>query len=201
MLQRTGLAVTIHHDQHLLGIQYCSYTHRQRSLRHLVHVVVEETAVGNDSVRRKRLLASTRCKRRSRLVERNMTVRTNAAQEQVDTAKLANHLLVMSTLCRQIRRIAIENMYVLTANVDMREEIVPHKAVIAFRMLHRQTHILVHIERHNVLERNNTFFVQLNQVLIHAQRRRAGRQTQHKRMLLGRLSLQDLLCRVVCCPF
>ena len=48
--------------------------------------------------------------------------------------------------------VTIQNIGILSLDIDVTEEVVPHKAIIAFRMLLWQTDILVHIKCHYVLE-------------------------------------------------
>ena len=50
VLQGTSLVVTVHDDEHFLCVHHGSDTDRQGRLWHLVHIVLEEAAVGDDSV-------------------------------------------------------------------------------------------------------------------------------------------------------
>ena len=51
VLECTCFIMAIDHDKHLLGVHDRTDTDGQSRLRHLVHIVFEETAVSNDSVR------------------------------------------------------------------------------------------------------------------------------------------------------
>ena len=63
-----------------------------------------------------------------------MTVRTYAANKQVDTTCFANHLLVVSTLSLQILSITVQDMDILLRTIDMVEQVTGHKTMIAFGM-------------------------------------------------------------------
>ena len=58
---------------------------------------------------------------------------------------------------------------------NMTKEVIPHKRIVAFRMFLRQTYILIHIERYDILERNNALLIQVDQSLIHSKWGRTGR--------------------------
>ena len=169
--------MAIHHDQYLLGIEHRAYTHRNGCLRHLVHVVVEETRVGDDRVGSQRLHACTRAEGRTRLIEGDVSVGTDTTQEKIHATYSLHASLVACALSLNILGVAVEDVHILRLDVDVAEEVVPHERVIAFGMLFRQTYILIHVEGNHVLERDYPLLVQLNQVLIHTQRRRAGRQS------------------------
>ena len=81
-----------------------------------------------------------------------MAVRTDTADEEVDTASLLDHLLIVCTLCYQILGIAVEDVDVLLRTVDVVEQVAGHEGVIALRMGLWQTYILVHVEGEYVLE-------------------------------------------------
>ena len=49
-LQGAALSVTINQNHHFLCSHHGTYTYGECGLRHLVDVVVKETAVGNDRV-------------------------------------------------------------------------------------------------------------------------------------------------------
>ena len=62
----------------------------------------------------------------------------------------------------QISGITIQDIGIFRFDIDMAEEIIPHKRIITFGMFFRQTYIFVHIESNDVLERNDAFFVQVD---------------------------------------
>ena len=56
-----------------------------------------------------------------------MAVRTDAAHEEINASSFLNHLLIVGTLCLEILGVAVEDVYVLLLDVDMREEVCPHE--------------------------------------------------------------------------
>ena len=92
------------------------------------------------------------------------------------------------------------NIHVLGTNVDVREEVAPHERVVALFMVFGQVAVLVHIEGHHVAERHDSLVVQLNQVFVHAQRRRPCGQTQHERFLFGGFEFIDARCHIISGP-
>ena len=97
-----------------------------------------------------------------------MAIRSDSTHKQVDATSLLYHLLIVGALGQQVGSVAVENMDILLLNVDVIEEVRPHKAVVALGMVHIQPHVLIHVERNNVLETNNTPFIQFNQMLVEA---------------------------------
>ena len=81
-----------------------------------------------------------------------MTVRTNTANKQVDTASFGNHLLVVSTFGLQILGIAVQDVDILLGAVDMVEQVTSHERVVRLGMRFGQSYILVHVERQHVLK-------------------------------------------------
>ena len=167
-LQGARLSVAIDENHHLAGIHHSSHTHGQRRLGHLVHVVIEEARVGDDGIGGERLLARAAGQRRERLVEGDVAVGADAADEQVDAACLGNHFLVVLALSIQVLCITVQNMDILLRTVDVVEKISGHERVVALGMLLGQAHIFVHVERQHVLERHATFLASLHKVAIHA---------------------------------
>ena len=120
-----------------------------------------------------------------------MSVRTNAAEEQVDAAVAGNLLLVATAFSVEIFGIAVEDVYVLFLDVDVAEEVVPHERMVAFRVFFRQTAVLVHVESYNMFKRHFSSLVELNQVFVHSEWRAACRASQNKRFLGSRVGLVD----------
>ena len=160
MTKGTGLVMTIDHNHHLFRIHHCTDTYGESGLGDLIDVIVEEAAVGDDGIGSQGLLAGTACKAGAWLIEGNMAVGANAAHEQVDTACCLNGFLVILALCLQILGIAIKDMDILFLDVDVAEEVVPHKRVVALGVFLGEVHILVHVERNDILELYLTSFVQ-----------------------------------------
>ena len=88
------------------------------------------------------------------------------AQEELNATKLCNFSLVFVAFLLQIGRIAVEDVYVGRVDVDVAEEVLPHEAVVRLGMVARQANVLVHVERHDVLERQPVLLMQRNQGCI-----------------------------------
>ncbi len=97
-----------------------------------------------------------------------MAVGAYTAHKQVDSAIAADFFLETGAFGLKVGGIPVEYIHILAGDVDMAEKIVPHKAVIAFRMLLGQPAIFIHIERHNVAERNLSLIIQLYKLTVHA---------------------------------
>ena len=130
-----------------------------------------------------------------------MAIRTDTTQEQVYATDRFHASLIRRTLSLQILGVTIQDIYVLRFDIDMTEEIIPHERMIAFRMIFRKTDILIHIESDHILERYDTLLVQFNQVLVHTQWRRSGRQAQYEWFFSGWIRGFDLRCYIIGSPF
>ena len=117
-----------------------------------------------------------------------MTVFAHTAHKQVDSSGSLDSLLVGCTLGSEVSSIAVEDVDILLRNIHVVEEVACHKAVVAFRVVLRQTYIFVHIEGNDILEGNLTGFVQANQFLVCSDRGPSGRKTENER-LVGNSSL------------
>ena len=166
MLEGTSLVVTRAYEEHFLRIHHGADTDSQRLLWYEAEVVVEEAAVGVDSVSSQRLDTCARSQRRTWLVESEVSVRTDTAHEEVNTTSFCNHFLVVVALGDEVRSVTIEDVHVLWLDVDVVEEVVPHEAVVAFWVINRQFHILVHVERDDVLERDLASTAHVNQIAV-----------------------------------
>ena len=200
VVQRTGLLGTVAENEHLAGIHHGAHTHRQGLLGHLRLVVVEEAAVSLDGIGGKGFDAGTAGEAGARLVEGDVAVGAYAAHEKVDAAGLGNHLLVVGALRQQVGRIAVEDVHILGLDVDVAEEVGPHEAVVALGMLHIEAHILVHVERHHILEADFAFLVELHQMLVQAERRTTGGASQHKRTLRRGFEIKNTFGHIVGSP-
>src|SRR5574344_534310 len=81
VLERTCLFVTATYKKYLLGVHHSANAYSECLLGHETQVVVEETAVGMDGVSSKGLDASARSQGRTRLIESEVSVRTNSTHE------------------------------------------------------------------------------------------------------------------------
>jgi hypothetical protein len=83
---------------------------------------------------------------------------------------LFDFLLIASALCHEILCVTVEDVYVLRTDIDVREEVLPHKGVVALRVILWNTHILIHIESNYVTEAYFTLFVEFDEVAVHTER-------------------------------
>ena len=105
------LVMTVNHDEHFLRIHDGAYTYGEGCLRHFIDIIVEETAVGDNGVGRQLFLTRAAGKRRTRFVERDMSVRADTAEEQMNTAELLDLRLITCALGLQVRSITVKDMY------------------------------------------------------------------------------------------
>ena len=169
VLQGSGLVMAVDHDHDLPGIHDGADTNGQCGLGDFSDIVIKETTIGNDGISGEGLLTGTTLQTRAWLIEGDMAVRAYATHEQIDAASSDDSFFVVLALSLQILGIAVEDMDILSLDVDMAEEIRPHEGVVALRMILGEVDILVHIERDDIPERHLTGFVQGNKLPVHAQ--------------------------------
>ena len=109
-------------------------------------------------------------------------------------------LLVSFTLQVEIRRIPVQNVDVGRHDVDVLEEVGPHKVVVALWVVFGDPDVLVHVERHHVLEGEFSGLVHFDERAVRWQRRAAGWKTEYKRALGGRGIVIDALFNVLGSP-
>jgi hypothetical protein len=170
VLEGTSLVVTVADEEHLLSCHHGADAYGESLLRHEVEVALEETAVGVDGIGGKGLDTGKAGKRRARLIESKVTVRTYATHEEVDAACSLNSLLVVLTLLDEVFGITIEDVYIFLLDIDMAEEVVPHEAVIALWVVFRQFDILVHVECYDILKREFASLILLDELAIESER-------------------------------
>ena len=81
----------------------------------------------------------------------------------------------------------------------MIEKIVMHKIPVALVVLAGQSQVLVHIESHDILERELTRLILFHKFVVYTDGRRSGRKSQDKRPFL--LMFLDLSSNIICSPF
>ena len=106
-----------------------------------------------------------------------MTVGTDTADKEMDATDGFDFFFVALTLCLQVGCITVEDMDVFFGAINVVEEVVKHKVVVALRMAFRQTYVFVHIESDHVLKAYPSFLICFYQVAIHANRSGAGGQS------------------------
>lgn len=118
-------------------------THCQGHPRHLGQVVAEEARVGKYRVIGKGLHTCTRFEAGARLVEGDVPIGTDTTKEQLDASDLIDLLFILVALGLQVGGITIEDVDVARFHVDMREEMLIHEAVVAFRVVSRDPDVFV----------------------------------------------------------
>ena len=119
--QRQRLPLSSDHNHNLPAIQHRRDADRQRHMRHLLDVAVEEARVGEDGVVREGLDARTACERRARLIERDVSVFANTAKEKLDATIGFNLRFVGFTFADEVFGVAIEDIDLGGRNVDWGE--------------------------------------------------------------------------------
>ena len=88
------------------------------------------------------------------------------------TRKSGNLILVTLTFSLEVLCHTVENIYVLSGNIYMIEEVVVHKVPVALVVLSGQSNVFIHIEGNNVLKGNLTCLVHLDKSFVNTERRR-----------------------------
>jgi len=129
-----------------------------------------------------------------------MAVGTYTAEEQFDTPVRCYFGFIAGAFFFGVGSVAVEYIHVFRANIDVGEEIAPHERMVTLFVVFGQIAIFVHVESHDITERNDTFTVQFYQMFIHAQRRRPCGKTQYERFILCRLELIDARYHIISGP-
>ena len=178
--QRPGLVVAVDQDQHLAGVHHRADAHGQRLRGHLFRVVSEEAAVDDAGVAGQHAHAGAAGQGGEGLVEGQVAVHADAAQEQVDAAQGRDLRLIGRALGLGILGHAVEDVHVCLGDVDVIEEVGPHEVPVALVVLPGQAQVFVHVEGHHVPEGDLAGLVHPRQLGVHAQGRGAGGQPQHE---------------------
>lgn len=72
-----------------------------------------------------------------------MTIRPDTAKEELDAARLLDFFFVCNAFRFQIRCVAVQDIDILRINIDMREEVFVHEAVVTLGMIPWDAHIFV----------------------------------------------------------
>lgn len=162
----TSLVLAGGDDDNLSGVHDGANTDSESGPRNLVHVVIEETRVCNDSVHDKRLHAGAGGEGRPGLVEGDVAVRADAAEEKLDATVGLDLLLVTLTLGNEVGGIPVEDVDVLCGDVDVIEEVGVHEVPVALLVCAGKTDVLVHVEGDDVLEGEDAVLHKLDEVLV-----------------------------------
>src|ERR1051325_1810294 len=152
--------------------------HRDRVDGHVL-APLEEARVVVDRLLRERFEARARRQRAGGLVESDVPVGADAEDLDVDPAALGDAALVPLAKRGIVAGRAGRDVDVLRLDVDVPEKVLVHEVVIALRMIHVQSNVLVEIERRRAREIELPLLVQPHELLVEAERRRAGRHAEH----------------------
>ena len=192
-----GLLGAIGHDDDLLRAQHGGDTDTHRLGRHLLGIIVEEAGINLTGILGQGHDAGAALQRGERLVEGDVAVLADTAEEQVETAGRHDGFLVVFTFLDGVRGVAIEDMDIPGGLVDVVEEVFVHEGVVALRMAFRQAHILVHVEGNDILEGNFTGLDHADQLGVGFNRGAAGAETDHERLVGASGFLIDFGCDVM----
>ena len=118
LAERKRLALASDDDNNLARVQYRLDTDGERHAGHLAHVVPEEARVGEDGVVRERLDARARLEGRTRLVERDVPVLADTAEEELDAAVRGDLGLVGLALEDEVLGVAVQDVDLGRRDVD-----------------------------------------------------------------------------------
>ncbi|KFY19981.1 hypothetical protein V493_07778 [Pseudogymnoascus sp. VKM F-4281 (FW-2241)] len=143
-LQRQRLMRARNHNHHLPRLEYSLHAHRQRHLRHLLHVPTEEARIGEDSVVRQSLDAGATREGGAGLVEGDVPIWPDATEEEVNAPDFADGGF---------------HVDVLGLDVDVGEEVGVHEGVVGRGVVGRDAYVFVHVEGDDILEGDAAGFV------------------------------------------
>lgn len=105
-------------------------TDGQGQVGDLGDVVIEEASVGDDGVVGEGLDTGAGVEGGAGFVEGNVTIGTDTTQEELDTTDGGDLLLVALALKVQVGCVSVEDVDVLGEDINVLEEVAPHKRVV-----------------------------------------------------------------------
>ena len=118
MTQRQRLPLARHHNHDLPTIQHRRHTHRQRHVRYLADIALEEPRVRQNGVVCEGLDPRAARERGAGLVERDVPVLADAAQEELDAALRGNLGLVLLALEDEVLGVSVQDVHLRRWDVD-----------------------------------------------------------------------------------
>jgi hypothetical protein len=118
----------------------------------------------------------------------------NAEQLQVEATVLFNQLVVALAVSFYLLdgQRAVRNVHVFGPNVHVVEQLLVHEVDVALELVRLHGVVLVEVEGDHVLEAEAFLAVQADKLLVHANGRRAGGQTQYGLLALVLLGSDQL---------
>ena len=126
------------------------------------------------------------------LVKADVTVVANAEQLQIRVTGGSDDLVVLGAGSGGIGVGAIGHVRVVQIDIDVIEEVLAHKVVIALGIVVRKTTILIQVIGADLGEVNVTLLVPSSELLVGANRGGAGGKTQHAIGLEDNLGRDDI---------
>src|SRR6266508_3924629 len=115
---------------------------------------------------------------RSGLIERDVTIRSEAEKCQSETAGAFDGALVTFAFDFEMGRTAVRDVRILRINIDAPEQVLLHEAEVTSGMVARNADVLVEIERHDVAEAAVLERALRHEALGHTDRRVSSRQAE-----------------------
>ncbi len=176
-----GLVLAGGEQGDLAGFEDRGHAHGDRLVRHVV--LAEEIGGGvlsGDAVERDE--TGPALELRAGFIEADVAGLANAKQLEIDPARSADCRFIGLALGVHAlaRKIAPGDVNLRRRNVHLREEVLPHEAVVGVDAVRCHRVVLVQIERHHVLERQALIAVKPDQFPIDPDRGGTGREPQHR---------------------
>ena len=86
------------------------------------------------------------------LVEGDVAVLADTAEEELDPAVLLDLGLVRVALRDEVLRVSVQDVHLRGRDVDVREELAEHEGVVRLGVVLGQADVLVHVERDDIRE-------------------------------------------------
>ena len=118
LAERERLALAGDDDDDLARVEHGLHADGERHARHLRNIVPEEARVREDRVVRERLDARAALQARARLVERDVPVLADSAEEELDAAVGLDLRLVRVAFGDQVLGVAVEDVDLRGRDVD-----------------------------------------------------------------------------------
>ena len=130
-------------NSHLPGLQHRLHAQRKRHLRHILEIIPKKSSIRKYRIKREGLDSSSTGEGGPRLVERDIPVEPDVAEERVDAAGGFDGGFVCDAFGFEIRRVAVEDVDIAGMHVDVVEEVGVHEGVVGFGVFVGDANIFV----------------------------------------------------------
>jgi len=128
------MATHIHHGLHADG---------EGHFGHFLQIMAEEAGVGEDGLVGQGLDARAAAQAGAGLVEGDVPIGPDAAEEELDPPRAPDLLLVRDALLLEVGGVAVEDVDVRRVDVDVAEEVLVHERVVRLRVFARDADVFV----------------------------------------------------------